>query len=105
MITAIVNFKLPAGTIADEATKLLKESAPKYREMPGLIRKYFLLGEDGTGGGVYLWESREAAEALYTVSWRNMIAERYGATPSIRYFETPVIVDNTVGEIKADAAD
>jgi hypothetical protein len=105
MITAIVNFKLPAGTIADEATKLLKESAPKYREVPGLIRKYFLLGEDGTGGGVYLWESREAAEALYTVSWRNMIAERYGATPSIRYFETPVIVDNTVGEIKADAAD
>jgi hypothetical protein len=105
MITAIVNFKLPAGTIADEATKLLKESAPKYREVPGLIRKYFLLGDDGTGGGVYLWESREAAEALYTVSWRNMIAERYGATPSIRYFETPVIVDNTVGEIKADAAD
>jgi hypothetical protein len=33
-----------------------------------------------------------------------MIAERYGTTPSIRYFETPVIVDNAVGEIEADAA-
>lgn len=102
MITAIVNFRLPDGTTAAEAAKIFKDSAPKYRGVPGLVRKYHVFGEDGTGGGVYLWESREAANALYTEAWRDMIRQRYGATPSIRYFETPVIVDNVLGEIQAD---
>lgn len=29
--------------------------------------------------------------------------DRYGAEPVITYFETPVIVDNAVGEITSDA--
>jgi hypothetical protein len=101
MITAIVNFPLPDGTDAAEAARMFRESAPRYRGVPGLVRKYHVLGEDGTGGGVYLWESRKAADALYTDAWREMIRERYGATPSIRYFATPVIVDNALGEIHA----
>ena len=101
MITAIVNFRLPDGTNAAEAARMFRESAPRYRGVPGLVRKYHVFGEDGTGGGVYLWESREAADALYTDAWREMIRQRYGATPSIRYFETPVIVDNALGEIHA----
>ena len=68
--------------------------------MPGLVRKCHVLGDDGTGGGVYLWESREAAEALYDGAWHAMIRQRYGAEPSVRYFETPVIVDNLTGEIQ-----
>src|SRR5919106_5506011 len=66
MITAIVNFRLPDGTSAAEAARMFRESAPRYRGVPGLVRKYHVLGEDGTGGGGYLWESREAADALYT---------------------------------------
>jgi hypothetical protein len=100
MITAIVNFRLPDGTTADEAATIFEQSAPRYRGVPGLVRKYHVFGDDGTGGGIYLWESREAAEALYTGSWRAMIEERYGAEPSVRYFETPVIVDNVIGEIQ-----
>jgi hypothetical protein len=34
-----------------------------------------------------------------------MIAERYGAQPEISYFETPVVVDNTVGKTILDAAE
>ena len=43
----------------------------------------------GSGGGVYLWESREAAERMYTADWKKMIADRYGTAPQITYFETP----------------
>jgi hypothetical protein len=42
MITAIVNFKLPADIDAKKAAELFKGSAPKYRGMKGLIRKYYL---------------------------------------------------------------
>ncbi|WP_020698898.1 hypothetical protein [Reyranella massiliensis] len=100
MITAIVNFKLPAGIDAKQATELFKMSAPNYRGVKGLVRKYYLFDEQtGVGGGVYLWESRIDAEAVYTPQWRAYIAERYGELPDIRYFETAVIVDNASGQI------
>lgn len=94
MITAIVRFKLPSTVTRDEATALYKSSMPKYQGLPGLVRKYYLFDEQGVGGGVYLWESRAAAERVYTKEWRSMIAARYGAEPEITYYETPVIVDN-----------
>ena len=93
MITAIVRFKLPDNVSLADATELFKGSVPKYEGLPGLVRKYYLHGP-GTGGGVYLWESRAAAERVYTPAWRKMIADRYGAEPEVLYFDTPVIVDN-----------
>lgn len=95
MITAIVNFKLPADIDAKKAAELFRASAPKYEGLDGLVRKYYLFDPaTHTGGGVYLWHSRAEAEAVYTPQWKAYIAERYGAAPEIRYFETPVIVDN-----------
>jgi hypothetical protein len=104
MITALVQFKLRQPVTPDNAKKIFSSTAPKYRGVPGLIRKYYLLSEDGgTAGGVYLWRSREDADRLYTDDWRRFIAEKYGAEPSVHYFATPVVVDNLVGEIVTDA--
>jgi len=105
MITAIVRFKLPPTVKAEDAAELFKGSAPKYRGLPGLVRKYYLYNESGVGGGVYLWESRAAAERVYTAEWQKMIADRYGAEPDIAYYETPVVVDNATDEIKVAAAE
>ena len=105
MITAIVNFKLQTGIDAAKAAQLFKGSAPKYRGMKGLVRKYYLFdAEKRIGGGVYLWKTRADAEAVYTPQWQAYIAERYGAPPDIRYFETAVIVDNERDEILDVAA-
>jgi len=106
MITAIVRFKLPADIDAARAEELFNGSAPKYRKLGGLVRKYYLFdAESRTGGGCYLWESREAAERVYNAEWRKMITERYGSAPEISYFETPVIVDNSQGSATLDAAE
>jgi hypothetical protein len=94
MITAVVRFPLPQNVSRDDAKALFEKSAPNYRGVPGLIRKYYLYGDDQTGGGVYLWNSREAAERFYSDAWKSMIAQRYGTQPEIRYYETPVIVEN-----------
>ena len=105
MITAIVNFRLPTDIDAAKAAELFKGSAPKYRGMKGLVRKYYLFDEQSRiGGGVYLWKSRADAEVIYTPQWKADIAERYGAPPDIRYFETAVVVDNESDRILADAA-
>ena len=106
MITAIVRFKLPANIDAAKAAELFRGSAPKYEGLKGLVRKYYLFdAESRTGGGCYLWESREAAERVYNAEWRKMIADRYGAAPEISFFETPVIVDNSQRKTTLDAAE
>ena len=103
MITALVQFKLPEPVTRDKAQEIFSSTAPKYREVQGLVRKYYLLSENGhTAGGVYLWNSREEAENLYTDEWKQVIHDRYGAQPEITYFESPVIVDNLRGEITQD---
>ena len=100
MITALVQFRLPKPLTLDEAQAIFAETAPRYTKVKGLIRKYYLLSEDGeTAGGVYLWKSREASEQLYTDEWKDFIAQKYGTRPSIVYFDSPVIVDNLIGQI------
>ena len=100
MITAIVQFKLPNPVSRDRAQELFLGTAPKYREAAGLVRKYYLLSDDGaTAGGAYLWQSREDAERMYTPEWRQFISRTYGAEPQVQYFETPVVVDNVIGNI------
>jgi hypothetical protein len=101
MITVIVQFDLLEPVSRERAQELFLGTAPKYREAPGLVRKYYLLSENGaTAGGAYLWESREEADRMYTGEWRQHIARTYGAEPRVEYFETPVVVDNIVGDIE-----
>ena len=103
MITALVEIKLPEPMTRDKAQAVFADTAPKYREVKGLIRKYYLLSEDGaTAGGVYLWKSREAAEQLYTDDWKTFIVQKYGTKQSVTYFASPVIVDNLAGQIIMD---
>ena len=100
MITTLVQIKMPAPMSLEKAREVFTGTAPMYRDVPGLIRKYYLLSEDGeTAGGVYLWKSRVAAEAMYTPEWSVFIREKYGVDPEVTYFESPVVVDNLTGDI------
>jgi len=103
MITVIVDFKLPQAITRDQARDIFLSTAPKYKGMTGLIRKYYVLSEGGTNaGGVYLWKSREDADQLYTEDWKAFVREKYGTEPKISYLESPVIVDNVSNEIISD---
>ena len=100
MITVIIQFELPAGTLRDEVCEVFRQSVPKYLGRPGLIRKFYLINEAaGTAGAVYLWETRAAAEATYDDAWRRSFIDRYGADPTVTYFDTLAIIDNLTGEI------
>jgi len=87
----------------EEARSIFLSTAPKYQDVAGLLRKSYLLSDDGTTvGGIYLWNSRAEAEAMYTESWRIFVREKYGTEPSVTYFDTPVVVDNLTHEILSD---
>jgi len=100
MITVIVEFKLQKSMSVDEARITFLSTAPKYQAMPGLIRKYYFLSEDGCkAGGIYLWQSRPHAERVYTEDWKTFVRGKYGSDPSLTYLECPVVVDNTTQQI------
>ena len=99
-VMAIVSFKLPQAQTLEQASATFQSTAPKYLGMPGLLRKNYFLTEDGMrAGGVYLWESRAAAERVYTPEWKAFVKSKYGNEPEIVYVDTPVLVDNEQGRI------
>jgi hypothetical protein len=104
MITAVVTFKLPHGFTRQQYLENAQKAAPRFQAMPGLIRKQFLFNaERGVGGGVYLWETRDAAEACYAGAWRDNLRTIYGVEPEITYFDSPVVVDNESHAVKVAA--
>ena len=61
MITAITTFRLPKPITRDEARRIFLSTAPKYQGVAGLVRKVYVLSQDGnTAGGIYLWNSQSA---------------------------------------------
>ncbi len=105
MITALVQFQLPSPISLDEATRRFESSAPKYQNLAGLIRKYYIRSEDGrVAGGIYLWATRADAERVYDGEWRERVEKLYGAKPTVTWFDSPVIVDNQAGGMITKAA-
>ena len=105
MTTSITRFRLPSGISTEAVKDGFREVAPRFKHPAGLLRKYFLISEDGnTGGGVYLWNSIEEARTFSEGMLRKMIREKFQVEPSIEYYEAPVVVDNVTSEIIAETA-
>ena len=98
----VVQFDLPKRS-EEQAIKGGTGSAPIYRDLgtKGLIRKDYLNGETGTGG-VYLWESRAAAEAWFTEARVEELSKRFGARPRLTWYDTHVTVDNIKDETRVN---
>lgn len=103
MITVITKFILPSPVSHDEARAIFLNTAPNYQGIKGLFRKTYFYSEDGTTvGGIYLWNSKEEAQAVYTKEWFAFVHEKYGTEVTITYLESPVVVDNITNEILVD---
>ena len=100
MFIAIV--QIPIGKRSkEEAIKSGTASGPKFFGIKGLIRKYYLNGDAGSGG-VYLWESREAADAWYNDAWWRRMETNFGVRPTVTYYDSDVTVDNIDHELRVE---
>lgn len=105
MITELVLFDLPAGITRDQVIEGMRATAPSWRANTELVRKNYLYDAAmGQAGGAYLWPSVEAAQRGHDAGWRARIRQLYGSEPVIRYFETPLIVDNAQDQLIDSAA-
>lgn len=103
MIVVINTIRLRSAITRDEARRIFLDTAPRYQGVAGLVRKHYVLSQDGnTVGGIYLWKSRAEADAMYTESWKDFVREKYCSDPSLTYLESPVVVDNLTHEVVSD---
>jgi hypothetical protein len=79
--------------------------ADRYIGIPGLIRKYFGLSDDGKSVvGIYLWTSKDAADAFYSPEWIAGVTERWGATPQRVDWIVPVVAESAGQRVVRDLA-
>jgi hypothetical protein len=108
MIVELVTFKSPAGWDRARVLADAKLTIPKWSSNRDLLRKHFALatGEDeGTGAGIYIWPSIEAAKKAHDEEWREGVKKRTGGYPTIRYFDLFLLIDNEQGRVIEWAAD
>lgn len=99
MIIELVVQKLPPGTDETTLRQYARETIPRWKDNPELIRKHYVYTEDGCGAGIYVWPSREAAQRGHDLAWRNAVEHRTGSPPIIQYFDLFMILDNENGQI------
>jgi hypothetical protein len=100
MITAIVRYKLPLHIDGDACRDHFHRIAAGFQQVEGLISKHFIWSESGWAGGVYQWETIEAARAFYGGPWLQGIITRYGMAPEIEFYEVFAVTDNARGTVE-----
>ena len=101
MIVELVTFRAPAGADWDAILSDARETVPRWRADPQLVRKHYLLSDDGREcAGLYVWPTRAAAGAAHDAAWRASVGQRTGAPPAIRYFELQLLLDNEAGTVR-----
>jgi hypothetical protein len=99
VITAIVLYDLPPSIGFEDCRAHFTKIAPDFLKVPGFLRKQFICDRNSkVAGGIYAWESQEAAERFYSGEWLTGIRARYGAEPRISYFETVALTDKASGQ-------
>jgi len=108
MIVELVTFQSPDSWQRDQILEDAKHTVPKWTANPDLLRKHFLLGigeAEGTGAGIYIWPSVEAAQKAHDDAWREGVMKRTGGYPTIRYFDLFLLIDNEQDRVTEWLAD
>ena len=93
-------YAAPAELTEPRIRQLFDTVAERYLGVPGLIRKYFGYSPDGTQViGIYLWESRESADAFYSAEWMAGVSERWGAAPVRADWVVPIVAESRAGAL------
>lgn len=76
MIIQIVRYR--SGLTRDEVDERFRDRAGRYRQVPGLLQKYYVeYPETGEYGGIYVWESEASLQAWNSGDLSGTLAKTY----------------------------
>jgi hypothetical protein len=61
-VATLVEINIPKGLGREALIAQFSKAAPAYQQVAGLLRKQFILSDQGTFGGVYLWKDQASAD-------------------------------------------
>jgi len=91
-VSTLVTIATPDAIDRDRLVAEFKAVVPVYQKAGGLLRKYFIITDDGRFGGIYLWRDQAAAQQWFSAAWHQRVRETYGADASIEWFDTPILL-------------
>lgn len=101
MQTVLVSYSLPKAPPRRALQEKFVDAANNiFKDLPGLLSKQFCYDETtGKGQSVYLWETREQAEAFFSPTFIEHFRETFGVEPTLAYLDILVLTDNRVGDV------
>jgi Putative mono-oxygenase ydhR len=91
-VATLVTIATPPGVGRDRLAAEFDAAVPVYRQVKGLLRKYFILTGDGRFGGIYLWSDPGSAERWFNAAWHERVRKTYGEDARIEWFDTPILL-------------
>ena len=99
MIIVVVTFKINSDINEAILKDKFLETAPIYKDTPGLIRKNYISEQSNNlAGGVYCFDNMTNAKNWFDEDRIEWITDRY-SKPDLKFYENPVTVDNNIAEI------
>ncbi len=96
MIGVSVEFDYEGDFDRSRVVGVAQNSRKIFEGLPGLRFKVFALDESQQRAiNIYVWDSKETAEAFFNDDLREKVTELYGVSPTISYLEVAELVDNT----------
>lgn len=101
MITVIVKYTTPKSYTQQEITGMMRFGAQQmFQGMPHLLNKQFCFDVNTSQGvSIYLWDSRDSAEAFFNDAFMQQFQQSMGTIPTVEYYNTIVAVDNRQNDI------
>jgi hypothetical protein len=97
---AVLAVKFKTTLQPEDFMKTCKENLQDFRDVPGLIEKYYLAEElTGAISGVYLFATKSAREAFWTSELAKDIVPRYGVivdTLRVERYDMAIVLNGAV---------
>ncbi len=91
-----VEFEYDGNFDRTRVIEVANNARKMFEGLPGLRFKFFTLAEKQQRAmNIYIWDSKEAAEAFFTDELREKVTGLYGVSPTISYLEIAEVVDNS----------
>jgi hypothetical protein len=95
---AVLVVKFNSTFDAEELSKAIHNDLETFRNVPGLIQKYYVAEEQtGALGGIYIFETENARSSFWKSDLAKSIPTRYGVVPEslrVEQFEMAVVLND-----------
>ena len=97
---AVLSVKFKSTFSAEELINVCQENLKDFRNVPGLIQKYYI-AEEGTGAisGFYIFETKSAREAFWSSNLAKKIPAQYrmiAETLRVEQYDMAIVLNDGV---------